>query len=323
VKIFNRLLLFISVALIAAVLYAYHSDSLSGKLLQGEILNFKVLLYNDTDADVLYISYDTKSNILKVLSFYPKIVILERTVRSKPLNAAFFEPKSALKARAQAIFSKTDALINNTFHADYTFIINHSASTEEYRDMQCLSQARKIENIINTVQNNFLEFLHHIFKNYETLNGDMPKFSLFNLILHVKNAQIKDIIFIDYPWQRKRNRIEPLTDNPSAVNKIMSADFNFTTPSGDVTVLDVKNASGRNRLAENITWLLRENNFDVYDWSGVNARYAYTVIKNFKANYADCVRIKNVLGAGFIINFPDSAASRDAEVLAGLDLNIK
>jgi len=335
-KILNYFILLAGLAVIAASVHMYRTDPLSGSVFRGESLNFKILLYNDAAADVLYLTYDAKNNVIKVLSFYPSIVVLERAGRSTSLNAAFFaNPDISLEEKSSAMFEKVQRLCGGTFKQDYTFIVNlndFSASPvieaynkADHRYMHCAAQISLIEFLSDAARNNLIGFTHGVFNNYGFLNTDMPKLSMFNLIMHInKSDAIKDIVFIEYPWQRGlRRRVEPLDEKSAQAAKEMFADISINPlSSGRPPVLDVLNASGKRRMAERASWLLRENGFDVFDWA--NARYIFdtSVIKNYKADFFQCVKIQNILGCGVVINFPNSQSRRDVEVFVGKDCEI-
>ncbi|MDR1721009.1 MAG: LytR C-terminal domain-containing protein [Endomicrobium sp.] len=66
-------------------------------------------------------------------------------------------------------------------------------------------------------------------------------------------------------------------------------------------LIDVKNASQKPRITEKTAWLLRKNNFDVLDWSNFSGNYDKTLIKDYKGNFAQALKIAEILGAGKII----------------------
>ncbi|MCL2388935.1 MAG: LytR C-terminal domain-containing protein [Elusimicrobia bacterium] len=334
-KIFNYFVLLLGIALMASAIHMYRTDPLSQKISTGKPLNFKVLLYTDYTADVLYITYDTKNNLIRVLSFNPEITVLERVGRSRNLNFAFFgRPELSLEEKTYAMFAKVRRLSGGVLQNYYTFVINlndfsHVPVIEtyintEYRNMRLAAQIRLIEFLGKSARNSFIDFTRAVFENYELLNTDMPKLSMFNLIMHVsKYEPLRDIIFIEYPWHNNRRRIEPLNESSVISAKKMFANINLSPlASGRPPVINVINASGIRRLAEMTSWRLRQNNFDIFEWSSTRSRYDTTIIKNYRANFACALEIKNILGAGVIINFPNTATRRDIEIFMGKDSKI-
>jgi cyclopropane fatty-acyl-phospholipid synthase-like methyltransferase len=87
-------------------------------------------------------------------------------------------------------------------------------------------------------------------------------------------------------------------------------------------LIDVKNASKKPHIAEKAAWLLRENGFDVLDWSNFPADYDKTLIKDYKGNFTQALRIAKVLKVGRVIVSYDSKIYYDIDVFIGEDCAI-
>jgi hypothetical protein len=84
-------------------------------------------------------------------------------------------------------------------------------------------------------------------------------------------------------------------------------------------LIDIKNASGKPRMAEKATWLLRKNKLDVLEWSNLCATYDKTLIKDYKGNFMQALRIAEILKIGKVMVSYNNRIYSDIGIFIGKD----
>jgi hypothetical protein len=326
------------IVFIAAYVYIYKNDKVYSTSKDKKSVSFSVLLYDIESVfgdrlDSYQIVYDYKDNLLKVLCVNTDTIVFKKRERAKSLKTLFYENrKKDLGTAIDKFYSDLDEVIGNASVSD--FYINTSFKTfndlfgsdknirallsaNEFisKDLELLNCLEIIERILYLAPYKFLEIL----KNYEYLNTDIPKTSLATLMFKVKK-QAPEIMFCEMPVKYRRTRIEPnKQDIESFLDKIY---YRSTYINEKSIIIDVKNASRQSRMGQKVAWLLRDNKFDVLDWSSFPIVYDKTLIKDYKGNFTQSLKISKILGTGKVIVSYNSSVYTDINVFIGKDCKI-
>jgi hypothetical protein len=340
-KIAKKIVIIICLLLIifiAAYVYIYKNDKVSTTSKDKKSVSFSVLLY-DTESifgdrlDSYQIVYDYKDNLLKVLCVNTDAVVFKKREKAKSLKILFYEnQKEDLGTAISKFYSDLNEVIgtasgsdfyinmsfktfNDLFGSDKNIRDLLSANSFASKDLELLNCLETIERILYLASYKFLK----IIKNYEYLNTNIPKTSLATLMFKVKK-QAPEIMFCEMPVKYTRTRIEPnKQDIEDFLYKIY---YNTTYINEKNIIIDVKNASRQPRMAEKVTWLLRDNKFDVLDWSNFPIVYDKTLIKDYKGNFIESLKISKILGAGKVIVSYNSSVYSDINIFIGKDCKI-
>ncbi|MDR3274426.1 MAG: hypothetical protein LBS81_00215 [Endomicrobium sp.] len=52
-----------------------------------------------------------------------------------------------------------------------------------------------------------------------------------------------------------------------------------------------------------MTWVLRANKFDIWDWGNFSVAYDKTLIKDYKGNFTQALNIAEILKTGGIMSY--------------------
>ncbi len=341
------LLLLFVVSLITAAIVCYNAvknDELAKKIIADKPLKFAVLLYGNENSftdklDILFVSYENDNKLLKVLSVNGDIVVFRKKAKAKSLKSSFYE--TAKKDHNLAVTNTcTDLfeMLDNSFMPD--FYINASYDTflkimgndkfvedllknENFvnRDLECLNALETCELSLSFADKNPLKIIKRIKENYSLLDTNISKTALSCIVLRKKIPRAA-IMFCDYPAKYKKTRVEP--DKMNAFDFLYTvyypqADMEYKEDSG---LVELKNASKKPRMAEKGTWLLRQNKFDVLDWSNFPIRYETTIIKDYKGSFAKSLKIAETLKCGKVIVSYDNQTYYNMSVFIGTDCEI-
>jgi hypothetical protein len=91
---------------------------------------------------------------------------------------------------------------------------------------------------------------------------------------------------------------------------------------GPRTRVEVWNASGKNRLADRVTWLLRKQGYDVVKWGTLSTLQKKTLIKDLTGNLRSAQKIAGVIACGEVITRYDGKKLVDISVILGEDCNV-
>jgi hypothetical protein len=72
-------------------------------------------------------------------------------------------------------------------------------------------------------------------------------------------------------------------------------------------------------VAEKIALVLRENKFDVINWSNFSVSYDETLIKDYKGKFKQSLKIAKILKVGTVLVSYDDKSYPDICVLLGKD----
>ena len=267
------------------------------------------------------------------------MVFFDEKKIARNLKKTFFAAaKKDAKAASEFFYSNLFSAINNYFEpdfyicADYEILLKIFDAMPEMktllsqmefknRDLQCLNQIETAEIIVNLLNNGVFSNIFKLKRYYPEKGAGLTKLAALNFILHFRfnNARI---MFCDLPVKYGKKRIEPDKEN---IEKFFSqvyysfTDIKNTDISGRI---EVKNASGKSRMAEKAAWALRDAKFDVLEWSNFNLLYEKTVIKDYRGNFGAALKMAGILKCKKIIISYDRQNFFSASVFLGRDCQI-
>jgi len=345
------LLSFAALKIISLILLAAYyanlcsKDAMSKKIFSKEPVKLAVLLHGTEKfcpekLEAFLIYYERGSSLLKIVSVNPDMVFFDKKRIAKTLKKAFFETaKKDIKTAIEDFYSTLFQIINDSFEPDFYINTDYESflkifesnpeiqslaqkSDFKNRDMQCLNQLEIAEAIVKLLNNNIFTNISKLKKYYPPQNAGITKLAAFNFIIDFRLNNAK-VMFCDLPVKSGvRRRIEP--DKENIENFFSQVYYNFTDISVKDCVgqLEVRNASGKPRMAEKAAWLLREAKFDVLEWGNFNFLYEKTIIKEYRGNFGAALKMAEVINCGKIIISYNPQNVYAASVFPGLDCEI-
>jgi hypothetical protein len=338
IKISTFILLVLITVVVSAYIYIDKNDAVVKKLKEKDYVSFSVLLYGTEKIfpgrlDVYIILYDKKTNILKVLSVNTNVIVLKKREKLKSLKTIFNEnSKKDINVAIKKFYLDLHEIIDSAAAAD--FYINTS-----FEMLNIVSgQNKKLKNTLlkDNFENKDLEslnrletveyFMHltfpaimKIYKNYDFFDTNILKLSFMSSALRLKSLN-PVLMFCEMPVKYTKTRVEYDKQNiEEFLNRVYYASIVPYTNAKDV-LIDIKNASRKPRMAEKAAWLLRKNKLDVLEWSNnLYVDYNKTLIKDYRGNFMQALRIAKILKAGKVIVSYNNRIYSDIDIFIGKD----
>jgi hypothetical protein len=339
IKLSTLILLVLITAAVFMYIYINKNDAVVKKLKEEDYVSFSVLLHGTGKIfpgrlDVYIILYDKKTNILKVLSVNTDTIVLRKREKSKSLKAMFNEnSKKDINVAIKKFYLDLHEIIGNAAVADFyintSFEIFDIASGKnkkskfillkdnfKNRDLKSLNRLEIVEYFMHLTTPAMMK----IYKNYNFFDTNIPKLSFVSSALRLKSLN-PVLMFCEMPVKYTKTRVEHDKQNiEEFLNKIYYAEVDPYANAKDVVLIDIKNASKKPRMAEKAAWLLRRNKLDVLEWSNnLYAGYDKTLIKDYKGNFMQALRIAKILKTGKVIVSYNNRIYSDMIVFIGKD----
>jgi hypothetical protein len=338
IKISAIILLVLITAAVSTYIYIDETDAVAKKLKEKDYVSFSVLLYGTKKLlpgrlDVYTALYDKRTNIFKVLSVNTDAIVLKKREKSRSLKTMFNEiSKKDINAAIKKFYLDLHEIIGNAAVAD--FYINTSfemfdiavkqnkkfkftllKDDFENRDLESLNRLEIVEYFMHLTSPAIMK----VYKNYDFFDTNIPKLSFVSSALRLKSLN-PVLMFCEMPVKYTKTRVEHDEQNiEEFLNKVYYADIVQYTNAKDV-LIDIKNASEKPRMAEKAAWLLRKNKFDVLEWSNnLYTLYDKTLIKDYKGNFMQALRIAEILKTGKVIVSYNNHTYSDISILIGKD----
>ncbi|MDR2191340.1 MAG: LytR C-terminal domain-containing protein [Endomicrobium sp.] len=319
-------------------------DEISKKILFKKPLKCAVLLYGSQTLyperlESFLIYYERKNSIVKIISVNTDAVFFDKRKIARSLKKTFFEAaKKDIKTAVEKFYLNLFSIVDDSFEPDFyisadyeTFLktfegypkIKSLVSQTDFtnRDLQCLTQLEIAENIVKLLNGSAFSNIIKLKQYRPNQDEVLTKFAAGNLILHFKFNKVK-IMFCDLPVKYGKKRIEPDRENiKNFFSQVYYKPTDIYLQNG-AQKIEVKNASGRPRMAEKAAWLLRDEKFDVLEWSNFSFIYEKTIIKESKGNFGAALKMAKILKGGKIIISYDFQSFYEASVFIGKDCEI-
>jgi hypothetical protein len=313
---------------------------MSKKIFSDAPIKCALLLRGQDRLESFLVYYERKSNLLKIISINTDMVFFDKKKIARSLKKTFFDAvKKDAQTASEIFYSNLFSAINNSFEpdfyisADYETLLKIFSSTPELktllsqtefknRDLQCLNRLETAEIIVNLLNNSVISNILKLNKHYHQKEAGITKLAALNFILHFRfnNARI---MFCDLPVKYGKKRIEPDREN---IEKFFSQVYYSFTDIKNTDIngqIEVRNASGKPRMAEKTAWLLRDAKFDVLEWSNFSLPYEKTIIKDYRGNFGAALKVAGILKCGKIITSYDPQTFFSASVFVGKDCQIR
>lgn len=330
---------FVAVILFLVIVFAFYifyqtfsifknNNSVSCSILLYDIKN----VFPDT-LGCYQVIYDKNTNCLKILSINTDILLLKKHKKAKSLKVLFHEDlNKGLNSSIEKFYINLQEAVKSYKKSDFYIHMSFELFLSVMADNDLKYMVLK-ENFLNTDLKslNNLDFVErtlklvpfkavNIIKKYNLIDTNIPKMSFLNLMVKFKIEKFL-IMLCELPVKYTGARVEPDTQNiDEFLNNIYyyygSNNFEHNNRN---CFIDVKNASGKPRMAQKVTWLLRENKFDVLDWSNFNKVYERTLIKSFNGNFKKCLDISKILNTGKILISYNNKVYYDMSIFVGQD----
>ena len=162
---------------------------------------------------------------------------------------------------------------------------------------------------------------------------DLSWWDIINLTLEAKDFQSRNMRLAQLPgkygrrgmWDPDFTAIAGLlkTIFPAAITTIPAITTTETESPSSASIdkirVEVWNAAGKPKLAEEVTWLLRKNGFDVIDYGNFSTRQKKTLIKDISGSIEAAQSINEILQCGEVITRYENNRFIDVSVIIGED----
>jgi len=315
-------------------------DSIVKNISNYEPVRFSVLLYGDEkinpgDLNVFFITYERRNNVFKVLSVNTDMVVIRKKNKALSFRKSFNETsKKDLQLAITNLYTDIFELTENNLMLDFYISATYSAFLEfcdgdekikelvlkkdfKTRDEKLMNQIEITETFLNLVKNNYGSFKTRANKKLKLIDSNISKTAYVRMLKFNKKYN-PFVIFFDLPAKYTKKRVVPDKKNILNLLPVYYLGLNEEIRTKKA-VVDVKNASGRPRMAEKAAWVLRANGFDVMEWGTSPLRYNRTLIKDYKGYYDESLRAAQVLGCGKIVITYNAQSFHDISVFIGKD----
>jgi len=137
--------------------------------------------------------------------------------------------------------------------------------------------------------------------------------------LELKDLNMKNIRLAQLPGRMHGTYWEPDHENTAAMLDKIFPSSGTIVASGPKVRVEVWNASGRPGLAEKISWVLRQDGYDVTDWGNYSTIQKKTVIKDLTDNLRAAQKISEIIQCGEVIERYDNKRFADISIEVGED----
>ncbi|GHT54050.1 hypothetical protein AGMMS50233_01290 [Endomicrobiia bacterium] len=327
----------IFIILFLCIYHVHENDAIGKEIKNKGGVTFSVLLYGSEKLfpgrlDVYTVLYDKGTNVLKVLSVNTDVVVFKKKEKTISLKAQFNKnAKKDLSSAIQKFYLDLHEVLENT--RETSFYINMSfemlnaitgnnkelqsliaKDSFENKDLESLNRYETIECVLNLMPYKIL----NIYKNHHFLDTNISRISFITSVLRFKTLKSM-LMFCELPVKYTKTRVEPDKQNiKEFLDTMYYVNVSSQTKTSDILV-DIKNASKKPRIAEKLTWVLRDNKFDVLDWSNFSTPYEKTLIKDYKGKFYQALKIAKILETNKVIVSYNNRAYVDVDVFLGRD----
>jgi len=142
--------------------------------------------------------------------------------------------------------------------------------------------------------------------------------------MELKDLRMNDIRLAQLPGTPRKDLLWEVDEENCAglFDKILCSTMAAPTQ-GPKLRIEVWNASSKGKLAEKVTWILRNQGFDVVNYGSYATRQKRTLIKDLTGDLRSAQRIASIIACGEVVTRYDDKRYVDISVTLGEDCNIK
>jgi ribosomal protein S8 len=185
-------------------------------------------------------------------------------------------------------------------------------TTYTYDDIEYMNRLRITQNILKTLKSNTVSSILKILSNHGYIRTNITRFSFISMFIRFKFSNIK-IIFYEMPSKQ---------DAENFMTNVYFAPLNFNLSTKD-GFLEIQNASQKPKIAYNATMFLREEGFDVLDWSNSANNYKETLIKEYSGDYGYALALAKIFKTKDILIAYNGQTYYKATIFIGEDFPIE
>ena len=187
-------------------------------------------------------------------------------------------------------------------------------------------QQRFLKSVLSKFRNPMLivripEIANIIFKEVKT---NLSFWDMLTCISELKDLRTNDIRLAQVPGAPRKDLLWEVDDENCAglFDKILCS-TSTAAAQGPRVRIEVWNASSKIKLAEKVTWILRNRGFDVINYGTYATRQKKTLIKDLTGDLRSAQRIADIISCGEVVTRYDNKRYVDISVTLGEDCNIK
>ncbi|OGS19516.1 MAG: hypothetical protein A2219_08480 [Elusimicrobia bacterium RIFOXYA2_FULL_50_26] len=154
------------------------------------------------------------------------------------------------------------------------------------------------------------------------IDTNLTFWDMFSGMLELKDLQTKNIRFAQLPGVPKSRYWEVDRENSAGLLDKIIPSSGTVVSAGPRVRIEVWNASGKNGLAEEVSWLLRRNNYDVIEWGTFSVRQKKTLIKDLTGDLRSAQKISDIISCGEVVTRYDAKRLIDLSIILGEDCRI-
>jgi hypothetical protein len=317
-------------------IYTRKNDITAPKIKDDNNVTFSILLYGSEKLfpnrlDAYTVLYNKQTNVLKILSINTNTIVFKNKEKTRSLKTRFNQTaKKDLRIAIEQFHLDLRETLESAYEASFYIntsfeMLNAIANNKEFgfliaknnfenKDLESLNHYEMIEYILNLMPYKIL----NLYKNHRFLDTNISAMSLIASVLRIKILK-PTLMFCELPVKYTNTRVEPDGQNiKEFLSKIYHVNLNSQAKTKD-TLIEIKNASKKPQVAQKSAWLLRDNKFDVLDWSNFPTSYEKTLIKDYKGNFYQALRITQILKTGKTIVSYNNKMYKDIDVFLGRD----
>ncbi|MCX5782040.1 MAG: LCP family protein [Elusimicrobia bacterium] len=155
------------------------------------------------------------------------------------------------------------------------------------------------------------------------LESNLNPWDLMFGFFELKNIKRENIQVFQMPGHFKGAYFEPDNESIKGLFDKLFPSKDISLYSGPKVRLEVWNASGKNNLAEKITWILREKGYDVVEWGTFSVKQKKTLIKDLSGDLKTAQKISNIISCGEIVTRYEAKRYIDISLILGEDCKIE
>lgn len=139
-------------------------------------------------------------------------------------------------------------------------------------------------------------------------------------LLEIRDLKARDIRLAQLPGSPNRDMWEVDQENCATLfDRIAPSTATASVSAGPRIKVSVWNASGKTKLAEKVTWILRKQGFDVLEWGTYSVVQKKTIVKDLSGNLRAAQKLADVIACGEVITRVDTKQFVDISVILGED----
>jgi LCP family protein required for cell wall assembly len=155
------------------------------------------------------------------------------------------------------------------------------------------------------------------------IHTNLSFWDLLTAVMELKDLKPADIRLAQLPGEPRGDYWE--IDDQNCTGLFDRIFVTTGTPASQTVMVgprvrvEVWNASGKNKLADRVNWMLRKQGYDVVEWGTISVNQKKSIIKDLTGNLRPAQRIADILQCGEVITRYDARRLVDISVILGED----